>query len=238
MTISLFGLPTLPKDQFEFNQTQFFLNFDKKEKITEWNYFGPSGRSAELEKAGALIIGLSLNEAFNRSASFQGLAHGIFWQLGRLLGYWQQSHSEQFQNDLVCRCFAVTRSQILKNVIQDSKTSLTEIGSATKAGLGCGQCHKDIVKTVQVHCDRQSFIVLNKTKPLGLNPISLLIKLDSFIKKWNEDQPEKLNLELLGMKDYTVYAKWSDSQGHLLQGLNQYILNEFELKLNWQQASS
>ncbi len=237
MTMSLFGHPTLPKDQFEFNQTQFFISFDKKEKITEWNYHGPDGQIDALEKAGGLIIGMSLNDAFSLSADFQGLAHGIFWQLGRLLGYWQQSHTYQFQNDLVCRCFGITRSEILKSVIQDSKTSLTEIGTATKAGLGCGQCHQDIAKTVQAYCDRQSFIVANKTKPLGLNPISLLRKLESFVEKWNKDQTEQLQLQLLGMKDYTVYAKWNESQDHLLEVLKEVILKEFELNLTWQQSS-
>ncbi|PIP91829.1 MAG: hypothetical protein COW01_12155 [Bdellovibrionales bacterium CG12_big_fil_rev_8_21_14_0_65_38_15] len=234
MTMSLFGLPTLPKDQFEFNQTQFFISFDKKEKITEWNYYGPDGLVEELEKAGHEIIGLSLHEAFKKSASFTGSAHAVYWQLGRLLGYWQQTNVDQCQNDLICRCFGVSRSEILEHVIQNSKTSLNEIGMATKAGLGCGQCHQDIKKTVQDYCDKYSYVVPSKTNPLGLNPISLLIKLDSFLTLWNEKQETRLKIELLGIKDYTVYAKYSESQANLLESFTTTVLNEFGLNLKWE----
>ena len=234
MTMSFFGLPTLPKDQFEFNHTKFFLNYDRKEKITEWNYHGPDGQVEELEDAGNIIIGLSLQEAFDKSAMFKGLSHAIYWQLGRLVGYWQQSHVDQFQNDLICRCFGVTRSDILKSVIEKSKTSLNDIGADTKAGLGCGQCHHDISKTVQDYCDKNSFVVTNKTKPLGLNPIAFLIKLNALLIQWNESQSHKLDLELLGIKDYTIYANWPSSQDVFIKSFNQTVIEECGIKLQWE----
>ena len=105
---------------------------------------------------------------------------------------------------------------------------------ATKAGLGCGQCHQDIKKTVQDYCDKYSYVVPSKTNPLGLNPISLLIKLDSFLTLWNEKQETRLKIELLGIKDYTVYAKYSESQANLLESFTTTVLNEFGLNLKWE----
>ncbi len=228
-----FGTPTLPKDTFEFNQLKFFLTYDKNEKITEWNYSDPNGVRQDLEFVGEQVLGMTLEQAWMKSASFKGDAHAVYWQLGRLLGFWIQDFHNSLYEELVCRCFNVPKALVLKNLIEENHFDLLSIGKATKAGLGCGSCHKNIAQTIQDYCDLNAVVIDNKSKPKGINPIVFVLELDNKIARWKAEKYPKFKIEIKGIKDYTLYAQWEQQDDAIVEELKQSLLQSASLKLEF-----
>jgi len=52
------------------------------------------------------------------------------------------------RDELICRCFAVTKSEIL-NVIEDGATDVLTVTNLTKAAGGCGNCVSDIADLLE-----------------------------------------------------------------------------------------
>ncbi len=234
--MGFFGSPTLPKDTFEFNLLKFYLNFDRHEKITEWNYIDPSGVRSDLESAGAQIVGLSLEQAWQKSAEFKGDAHAIYWQLGRLLGFVNVGLDNG--DELVCRCFNVSKTTILQNLVKDKNYDLLSIGKSTKAGLGCGSCQKDITEAIQDYCDYQATVIAKKSKPKGVNPINFLLRLKEEIKSWQDIHYSELSLNILGIKDYTIYANWNEDDDKKILELEKYFLVNSRIKLKFEKPKT
>lgn len=59
---------------------------------------------------------------------------------------WQDDHQE---GALICKCFAVDESKIVRAVKENQLTTLEEILNYTKAGGGCGACHEKIEQVLQ-----------------------------------------------------------------------------------------
>src|SRR5690606_19573336 len=85
--MQFFGRPDLPQDSFRFNNLELFVNYDRRERIVEWRYESQRGPIVELERAGQIISGMTLQEAWIASSEFSGIAHALYYQFGRLLGH-------------------------------------------------------------------------------------------------------------------------------------------------------
>ena len=51
-------------------------------------------------------------------------------------------------NDLICRCFFVTESEITELVKEKNLTLVDEVTAACSAGGGCGNCRPEIAQII------------------------------------------------------------------------------------------
>ena len=47
-------------------------------------------------------------------------------------------------DEIICNCMEVTKSTIIKAIKDKGLKTVEEVGEATDAGTGCGQCQDDI----------------------------------------------------------------------------------------------
>ncbi|MBH48226.1 MAG: hypothetical protein CME71_08660 [Halobacteriovorax sp.] len=223
-----FGELELPSDILQIDGFNFSLSFNKKEVITAWKYKCAAGPSLELEKIGQLIMGATLLEAFEKVSSLGGYAQLVYWQLGRLLGYWQQT---AFPNDLVCRCFNVTRSQIVTRIKDHHEIDLLELRKSTRVCAGCTSCKAQVQQLVQQYCDENAVVTAGKTAPKGMNPLDLLLRVDQTFNKWKQQHLSTIELSLKGIKDYTLYASWNDQDNAQVLDFFNQLRVEAKIKL-------
>lgn len=225
-----YGQPQLAQDIFVFDDLKLYLNYDRKEKILEWMYESPDGSNPILEAAGEKLIGLTILDAWKLSSHFQGVAHSIYWQLGRLLGHWQYNAAVGNER-LICRCFNVNESQILKRITEDKETDALLIRKATRASAGCGSCKQQVNQFIQAYCDQNALVIKGKTNPCGEVALKLLLNLSRALELWQKQNQEISSLSLLGIKDYTVFAKWNDSEEQLTEQFFTQVKNDLKINL-------
>tara|TARA_R110000868_G_scaffold226115_7_gene478626 strand:+ start:846 stop:1553 length:708 start_codon:yes stop_codon:yes gene_type:complete len=229
-----FGELELPSDILRFEDIESQLNFNKKEIITAWKYKFAQGSRSDLEAIGEQIVGLSLLEAFKLTAQLSGHGQLIYWQLGRLLGYWQKTTLAQ---DLVCRCFNVTKTQIVDRIKKHGEVDPLAIRKSTRASAGCGSCKTQVSELIQSYCDETGLVVAAKTAPKGMNPIDWLIRLEEILLKWKKRESAEMDLRLLGVKNYTVYAAWPNSDNDMVGLFLNELRKEANLKVSLERVS-
>tara|TARA_R110000868_G_scaffold204946_3_gene453193 strand:- start:58105 stop:58812 length:708 start_codon:yes stop_codon:yes gene_type:complete len=229
-----FGELELPSDTLHIDGFDFYLNFNKQEVISAWKYHSLTGPCLELDKLGQHIVGKSLLEAFKEVSSQGGLAQLVYWQLGRLLGYWQQS---TFSHDLVCRCFNVTRSQITSRIKEHKEIDLLALRKSTRVSAGCGSCKTQVHQLVQRYCDENALITAGKTNPKGMNPLDLLVRVHEIFKRWKQDHLSTAEMTFKGIKNYTLYASWSDHDNDQVSDFLNELRKEAKIKLSLERVA-
>lgn len=65
--------------------------------------------------------------------------------IGQTIPYHVQKSEEA--GDLICRCFGVYKQEVLQFLINESEhePDLSSLGSGLRAGIGCGNCHQDLM---------------------------------------------------------------------------------------------
>lgn len=210
---TFFGQPMLAQDHFKFDGVDYYLNLDRHERISEWKYQSASGEDAALEAAGNILLGKKLSEAWRLSFAFNGVAHAVYWQLGRLLGYWPNAQNSQ----LVCRCFGVSLSEIEKSLNTNPQSDTLELRKKSRAGAGCGSCMNELGLCVQKFRDLHRLPASSSARPLGLNPIEFMLQIGKSWQQWSSANQIEASLTLKGVRGYQVYAQWDESADQVVQ---------------------
>lgn len=229
-----FSIPELPQDHFTFNEINFYLTLDRHERIREWNYHNSLGVNTELENYGGQVIGQKIQDAFKLSHNFTGAGIAIYWQLGRLLGYWPTTFKQEC---VICRCFGVGEAQLSELIKNSPMTSALALRKLTKAGAGCGQCLVDVEAMVQSHNDRHGIDLGAKTKPAGLNPLSFLIKMSEVWNKWCEQNGHHSKLQFKGVNGYHILAAWEDREQEFVDRFKEDSKHKIEINFVFERVS-
>lgn len=214
--LQFFGRPDLPQDCFRLNGLELFVNYDRRERIVEWRYESEQGPILELERAGQIIMGMSLQEAWLASADFSGIAHALYYQFGRLLGYFGP-RNEVHANTIVCRCFGISEQQLLDEIISNNEVDALKLRKTTRAGAGCGSCLVDIQTLIQNYCDEKAIASSFGKRPAGLNPLEFLLKLAGAWRTWLQQRGATSSAQFVGVDGYNVYIKCQHSERELLE---------------------
>lgn len=227
------GALEFPLDKFSFNELAFFINYDKKEVIEQWSYESADGIEPSLEQVGAKLIGLTLLEAFKLSGTFQGKSQAIYWQLGRLLGYWPNHCYE----NLICRCFGVTKEQIGQVLIGESDISLSKIRASTKASAGCGSCANEVKEILQEYCDQHALKNGGALRPKGLTPIDFFLAINQFFTSWQSENQFIKSLQFQGVDGYDIFASWSSKDDELVSKFQNDLTKSIKIKTSIKRTS-
>jgi NifU-like protein len=109
---------------------------------------------------------------------------------------------------VVCKCFSVTESHILKAIKLNSLKTVDEVTNFTKAGGGCGQCKGEIEKILKdywaeaEHKKFASMTVVEKIKMIEKvlsEEINPKLKADGGWMELVDVQGQKVKLRFLGM---------------------------------------
>lgn len=205
-----FGRPDLPQDSFRFNKLDLFVSYDRRERIVEWRYESEQGPILELERAGQIITGMTLQEAWIASGEFTGIAHAIYYQFARLLGYFGPRNEDQ-TNSIVCRCFGISEQQLLDEIIANNEVDALKLRKTTRAGAGCGSCLVDVQTLIQSYCDQKAIASSYGKRPAGLNPLEFLIKLATAWESWQKSHKTQAAAEFVGVDGYKVFVRCEES---------------------------
>lgn len=227
--MSFYGRPEFPEDVFHFGELTLFLILDRQERIRHWSYEVHGGPVAALEQIGTAITGQKLHAAWKYCAQFPP-AQAVYWQLGRLLGYWPP---ELERGHLICRCFGVDREQLLEQLKKNPESDLGQLRSLTRASIGCGSCRPEVEQIVQEHRDYHALVVKGQGRPLGKSPVEFLQDLHNYFEKWRHRHPEHLSkLRFMGIRHYQVILAGFSGEERALQDF--VTESRRELKVNWQ----
>ncbi len=109
---------------------------------------------------------------------------------------------------VVCKCFSVTESHILKAIKLNNLKTVDEVTNFTKAGGGCGQCKGEIEKILKdywaeaEHKKFASMTVVEKIKMIEkvlAEEINPKLKADGGWMELVDVQGQKIKLRFLGM---------------------------------------
>lgn len=68
--------------------------------------------------------------------------------LEKAIAYYRGNPEKAKTEEMICECFGVTDQEIEKAIKENHLTSVEEVTNYTKAGGGCGNCHKKIQDTI------------------------------------------------------------------------------------------
>lgn len=227
-----------------------YLDIDQNDYLHAVRCTGPFGPGEELESwrecfelACSFCQGLNAHEALKikfhsllKTQSHPTLKETLFHPFVFLLRsalsrYWGEMesfdllHKESF-HDLLCRCFGVYRSQIVKLVLENPAVSAQELSQMTQAGMGCTSCYGELGEMIQHTREKFDLVHLklgafekdgSYVRPMGLTPMECLFKLDHALKLWLEESA--LELEIIDIRGYQVILK-GDAQLEDLQRLS------------------
>lgn len=113
-------------------------------------------------------------------------------------------HAEE--GKLICKCFGITDTQILKAIKENGLTTLEEVTNFTKAGGACGTCLDDIAKILE--SGKASAPVLQELKPVH-KEMSNIQRMQKVIKVLEEDIRPQLaqdggDIELIDVAGFNV----------------------------------
>lgn len=214
--MEFFGRPDLPQDIFRYNNLELFVNYDRRERIVEWRYESEQGPIFELERAGRIVTGMTLQEAWLASSNFDGIAHALYYQFGRLLGYFGP-RNEVHSNTIICRCFGISEQQLLDEIIANSEVDALKLRKATRAGAGCGSCLVDMQTLIQSYCDEKAIASSYGKRPLGLNPLEFLVKLAAAWQTWQKQFRKRSDAQFIGIDGYKVFVKCHKGDQEVLE---------------------
>lgn len=69
--------------------------------------------------------------------------------LEKAIGHYEGRKDEAEQEKIVCECFGVTETEIVRAIKENNLQSLEEVTNYTKAGGGCGGCHGAILEILE-----------------------------------------------------------------------------------------
>lgn len=109
---------------------------------------------------------------------------------------------------VVCKCFSVTESHILKAIKLNSLKTVEEVTNFTKAGGGCGQCKGEIEKILKdywAEAEHKKFAAMTVVEKIKIiekvlaEEINPKLKADGGWMELVDVQGQKVKLRFLGM---------------------------------------
>lgn len=229
-----------------------YLDIDQKDHLHQVRCSGPFGAGEELESwkesfelACSFCQGLNAHEAlkikfhtllktqndpqkkevlFHPFALLLRLALSRYWGIVESPDEWEKVSF----HDLLCRCFGVYRSQVIKLVLENPAIDQQELSQKTQAGMGCTSCLGALEQ--MIHHTREKFDLVHLklgafekdgryVRPMGLTPMQCLFKLDQALKLWLEQR--SLELMISDIRGYQVILHGQCEQKDL-QELSQF----------------
>lgn len=206
----------------------------KSEKIIDFKYSGELSSHYELElfELKNLVLEKSVKDALiiNREhlKKQTTLANGklaiiplSLWLLHKAVeDYYGGNNHLPEQSDLICLCFGVSQKDLEKEILNRPDYDLAKLIAETKATSACGNCLKDIKKTMQEIREKNGLILgLDHSKSrfdnLGhwikiknLYPAQLLIKLDDLKSEWmkREKIVDQFEIEILNIEGFHLWV--------------------------------
>lgn len=155
--------------QLEATSQALYLKFDTKDVLTHASYTGKT--DPWLGSLCSIVVGRSLHELLNFSLNnwshnfqhdqtyweFKGeLEEHIFFYPLELLRaglsvYQGREYLYKEIDPLICRCFGVRESDVLKYIKKSEDPTPEGLGLETKAGMGCRSCVVQLTKWMNVN---------------------------------------------------------------------------------------
>lgn len=105
------------------------------------------------------------------------------------------------KEDIICKCFNVTKTNLLKEINEHNLKTVEDVMAYTKAGSGCGACKEKI----------QEFLneILSQKVEENDTPVQFVLKINKVIDKYisNELRKDGGDIELVDVKGKIVYVK-------------------------------
>jgi bacterioferritin-associated ferredoxin len=190
-----------------------FLDIDpKRDTIKEFHFDGTraSHFTVEMQELKNLTLGKSLEEVNkitrDQIALETKLPNGKtpimpvgLWLLKKAIAsYAGEGRYYKEQHDMVCLCFSVSKSDIVKLVLANKDFELKTLIQETMASSACGSCRMPIEKLIidtrnahglikgLDHSKARKDAQGNWIKVAGMYPGPLLVKLDELKREWME----------------------------------------------------
>ncbi len=141
---------------------KFMFKLDENKRIKEAKFktFGCASAIASASALTEMVKGKTLEEAAKITnqdiAEYLGGLPDAKMHcsvLGRqaleaAIGNYGGAQAEKTEERIVCECFGVTDNEIERAIRENNLTAVEEVTNYTKAGGGCGSCHKDIQEII------------------------------------------------------------------------------------------
>lgn len=217
---------------FEEQELWIFLDIDQKDQLLTVRAEGPFevGESyyewrESFELACSFCEGLSAHEALKvkfhtllKTLSDEKKQQTLFHPFALLLrkaltDYWgvvQATHELQGYpfHELICRCFGVYRTQLVKHILENPQVTAAELSALTQAGMGCTSCLSDLTEVIQETRERFDLVHTrlgafekdgSYVRPMGLTPMECLFRLEEALEIWrNQHQVTLIITEIRG----------------------------------------
>lgn len=168
---------------------KLYLDLDKQDNLTAFNFLQKGFDSLE-EKFFLLrkqILGKKIDEVMELSISdhsFINIPAIIFLDLIEEYKGGKTFEDLNREDELICRCFGISSSQIKKILKQNPDATTLEITDQTNAGGGCTSCTDEIEAIVQSFKVRPYVEFISPSKRyLEMTPVDFLIKVDDLLNK-------------------------------------------------------
>lgn len=194
-------------------EVSLFLDIDpKRDTIKEFHFDGPwaSHFAVEMQELKLLSMGKTLEQIRHITRAQISVETKLpngklpimpvgLWLLKKAIGtYVGEGRYYKEQKDMVCLCFSVTKSDIVKKVLANKDFELKTLIQDTMASSACGSCRMPIEKLIIDTRNAHGLIKgldhskarLDKDgkwiKVAGMYPGPLLIKLEELKIEWME----------------------------------------------------
>lgn len=225
-----------------------FLDIDpKRETIKDFHFDGPRAfhYAVEMQELKLLVMGKSLEELKTlsrdkisvetklESGSLPVVPVGLWLLKKAIATYSGEGRFYKEQQDMVCLCFSVTKSDIVKKVLSNKDFELKTLIQETMASSACGSCRvlieKIIISTRDAHglikgLDHSKARLDNQgqwIKVAGMYPGPLLVKLDELKREWmiREKIEDQFQIEFVGIEGLHLSVKINSTNEKIVSGL-------------------
>lgn len=207
-------------------ELKLFLDIDLKSEIIQDFYYKGSLAPLyqnELEELKGRIINRPYRHALELKRETPGnnsLASLSLWLTHQAIGdYLGENTFLEEQNDLLCLCFGIGKSELKKQVLARSDYDLPQVIAETMATSACGSCREQIIKTMKELREEHGLIAglthsqtrVDKAghwiKIKGMYPAELIIKLDELKLKWmnREGIDRQFSIEIINIEGHHLW---------------------------------
>lgn len=241
-------------------EISLFLDIDpRKDTIKDFHFDVPklSSYGVEMQELKELVMGKTIEDVKKISREKMTLETKLpngkipvipvgLWLLKKAITtYAGEGRFFREQQDMVCLCFSVTKSDIVKKVLAHKDYELKTLIQDTMASSACGSCRspieKMIIETRNTHglikgldhskarLDAQG----NWIKVAGMYPGPLLIKLSELKNEWmlRENITEQFKIEFINIEGLHLTVEIDSTSEKVVDGLLSALTDFLKSKL-------